>query len=193
MARVRFVDVTKRYGDDGPEAISALSLEVADGEFVVLVGPSGSGKSTALRMRRPGGHKLGRDLDRRSRRQRPGPSRPRHRDGLPELRPLPAHERAAEHGIRPPARAQGQGRDRREGPRGGHRARARRVPRPQAGAALRRPAPAGRDGPGDRARAAGVPHGRAAVEPGRQAARADARGDRRAATAPVRHDRLRDP
>ena len=50
MARVRFVDVTKRYGDDGPEAISALSLEIADGEFVVLVGPSGSGKSTALRM-----------------------------------------------------------------------------------------------------------------------------------------------
>jgi multiple sugar transport system ATP-binding protein len=50
MARVRFVDVTKRYGDDGQEAISALSLDIADGEFVVLVGPSGSGKSTALRM-----------------------------------------------------------------------------------------------------------------------------------------------
>jgi multiple sugar transport system ATP-binding protein len=50
MARVRFVDVTKRYGDDGPDAISALTLDIADGEFVVLVGPSGSGKSTALRM-----------------------------------------------------------------------------------------------------------------------------------------------
>jgi multiple sugar transport system ATP-binding protein len=50
MARVRFVDVTKRYGDDGLEAISALNLDIADGEFVVLVGPSGSGKSTALRM-----------------------------------------------------------------------------------------------------------------------------------------------
>ena len=50
MARVRFVDVTKRYGDDGPEAISGLNLDIADGEFVVLVGPSGSGKSTALRM-----------------------------------------------------------------------------------------------------------------------------------------------
>jgi multiple sugar transport system ATP-binding protein len=50
MARVRFVDVTKRYGDDGPEAISALTLDIPDGEFVVLVGPSGSGKSTALRM-----------------------------------------------------------------------------------------------------------------------------------------------
>jgi multiple sugar transport system ATP-binding protein len=50
MARVRFVDVTKRYGDDGPEAISGLNLDIADGEFVVLVGSSGSGKSTALRM-----------------------------------------------------------------------------------------------------------------------------------------------
>ena len=49
MARVRFIDVTKRYGD-GAEAISALNLDIADGEFVVLVGPSGSGKSTALRM-----------------------------------------------------------------------------------------------------------------------------------------------
>src|ERR671920_2578378 len=50
MARVRFVDVTKRFRDDGAEAVSALNLDIADGEFVVLVGPSGSGKSTALRM-----------------------------------------------------------------------------------------------------------------------------------------------
>jgi hypothetical protein len=47
MARVRVVDVTKRYGPEGAEA---LNLDIADGEFVVLVGPSGSGKSTALRM-----------------------------------------------------------------------------------------------------------------------------------------------
>ena len=35
---------------DGTEAVDGLDLEIADGEFMVLVGPSGSGKSTALRM-----------------------------------------------------------------------------------------------------------------------------------------------
>jgi multiple sugar transport system ATP-binding protein len=49
MARVRFAGVTKRY-DDGQEAVADLTLDIADGELVVLVGPSGSGKSTALRM-----------------------------------------------------------------------------------------------------------------------------------------------
>jgi multiple sugar transport system ATP-binding protein len=49
MASVRLVDVTKRYAD-GLEAVAGLSLDIGDGEFVVLVGPSGSGKSTALQM-----------------------------------------------------------------------------------------------------------------------------------------------
>jgi ABC-type sugar transport system ATPase subunit len=48
MAEVRFIDVDKRYGE--VTAVSGLSLDVADGEFMVLVGPSGSGKTTALRM-----------------------------------------------------------------------------------------------------------------------------------------------
>ena len=48
MASVRFTDVGKRFGD--VEAVRGLSLEIADGEFMVLVGPSGSGKTTALRM-----------------------------------------------------------------------------------------------------------------------------------------------
>ena len=71
--------------------------------------------------------------------------------------------------------------------------RPRGVPRPQAARALRRAAPARRDGPRDRAGAAGVPDGRAAVEPGRQAARADARRDRAAPARPRRHDDLRHP
>ena len=49
MAEISFRDVTKVYGD-GTEAVTSLSLDIADGEFVVLVGPSGCGKSTLLRM-----------------------------------------------------------------------------------------------------------------------------------------------
>ncbi|MEA2387565.1 MAG: multiple sugar transport system ATP-binding protein, partial [Thermoleophilaceae bacterium] len=49
MARIQLKDVTKRY-PDGFEAVKHLDLEIADGEFVILVGPSGCGKSTALRM-----------------------------------------------------------------------------------------------------------------------------------------------
>ena len=35
---------------DGTEAVKDVNLEIADGEFIILVGPSGSGKSTLLRM-----------------------------------------------------------------------------------------------------------------------------------------------
>jgi multiple sugar transport system ATP-binding protein len=49
MAEIEFRDVTKRYGD-GYEAVKHLSLDVPDGELMILVGPSGCGKSTALRM-----------------------------------------------------------------------------------------------------------------------------------------------
>ena len=48
MARVLFDHVTKRF--DGTEAVKDFTVEVEDGEFLVLVGPSGCGKSTALRM-----------------------------------------------------------------------------------------------------------------------------------------------
>ena len=49
MAGVTFSEVTKVYAD-GTQAVSEMSLVIADGEFVVLVGPSGCGKTTALRM-----------------------------------------------------------------------------------------------------------------------------------------------
>src|SRR5213082_2036444 len=49
MARVEFDDVSKIFAD-GTKAVDALALEIADGEFMVLVGPSGCGKTTALRM-----------------------------------------------------------------------------------------------------------------------------------------------
>jgi multiple sugar transport system ATP-binding protein len=49
MASVEIEHVTKIY-PNGAEAVSDLSLDVADGEFMVLVGPSGCGKTTTLRM-----------------------------------------------------------------------------------------------------------------------------------------------
>jgi ABC-type sugar transport system ATPase subunit len=48
MAGVGYQEVAKRFGD--VTALSDFTLEIADGEFVVLVGPSGSGKTTALRL-----------------------------------------------------------------------------------------------------------------------------------------------
>src|SRR3954464_6115926 len=49
MAEITFQNVWKRY-PDGFEAVKDMSLEIHDGEFMILVGPSGCGKSTALRM-----------------------------------------------------------------------------------------------------------------------------------------------
>jgi len=49
MAKIVFEGVTKEFGDE-VVAVDDLSLEIQDGEFMVLVGPSGCGKSTILRM-----------------------------------------------------------------------------------------------------------------------------------------------
>jgi ABC-type sugar transport system ATPase subunit len=48
MASVSYREVSKRFGE--VTAVDGLTLDVRDGEFMVLVGPSGSGKTTALRM-----------------------------------------------------------------------------------------------------------------------------------------------
>ena len=49
MADIVLDRVTKQYSD-GYTAVKELSLEIKDGEFMILVGPSGCGKSTLLRM-----------------------------------------------------------------------------------------------------------------------------------------------
>src|ERR687889_1015841 len=49
MADIVLDGVVKRY-PDGFEAVKSLNLNIADGEFMILVGPSGCGKSTALNM-----------------------------------------------------------------------------------------------------------------------------------------------
>jgi len=49
LAGVAFEEISKIY-PDGTRAVDGLTLEIGDGEFMVLVGPSGCGKTTALRM-----------------------------------------------------------------------------------------------------------------------------------------------
>jgi len=52
MARLELDDITKHFDDDGETivAVDDASIDINDGEFLVLVGPSGCGKSTTLRM-----------------------------------------------------------------------------------------------------------------------------------------------
>ncbi len=49
MASITLNNLVKKYGDGFP-AVNDISIDIADGEFIILVGPSGCGKSTLLRM-----------------------------------------------------------------------------------------------------------------------------------------------
>src|SRR3954464_7069467 len=48
MARLELIDLSKRYANQ--VAVAGITLNVSDGEFLVLLGPSGCGKTTTLRM-----------------------------------------------------------------------------------------------------------------------------------------------
>ncbi len=50
MATISYARATRHYPNTERAAVDTLDLEIADGEFLVLVGPSGCGKSTSLRM-----------------------------------------------------------------------------------------------------------------------------------------------
>ena len=173
---MRFEAVSKVFGD-GTRAVDRLDLEIADGEFMVLVGPSGCGKTTALRMVAgleeitDGvvriGERVVNDLS------------PKSRDIAmvfqsyalyPHLTvydniAFRAEDQEDAEGRDPPARATRRPRILDLEP----------LPEAQAPRALGRPAAARRDGPRDRPPAGGVPDGRAAVQPRREAPRADAR------------------
>src|SRR4026208_614569 len=49
MAKIELKNIVKKYGDGFP-AVNDVSLDIVDGECMILVGPSGCGKSTLLRM-----------------------------------------------------------------------------------------------------------------------------------------------
>jgi ABC-type sugar transport system ATPase subunit len=49
MAEVKIKNLSKRFSPDSPLAVDSLNLNIADGEFLVLLGPSGCGKTTTLR------------------------------------------------------------------------------------------------------------------------------------------------
>ena len=192
MAEVALRNVVKRF--DNVEVVRNISLDIPDNEFVVLVGPSGCGKSTTLRMIAgleeisAGdiyiGGEIVNDLP------------PKDRDiamvfqnyalyphmsvfenmsfGL-KLRKFPKDE------IKQARR-----------PRRAH-SRHHRAARSQAEGAVRRPAPARGHGPRHRAQSESVPVRRAAVEPRRQAARADAHRDQARASDGEDHHGLRHP
>ena len=48
MSDISLRNITKRFG--ATTAVDRLSLDIADGEFVVLLGPTGAGKTTTLRL-----------------------------------------------------------------------------------------------------------------------------------------------
>ena len=188
------LDGVSKVFPGGVVAVDDVDLEIGDGEFMVLVGPSGCGKSTLLRMIAglegvsSGTIRIGdRDVTELA---------PRSRDIAMVFQnyALYPHMRVWDNlAFALKLRRTPEARDARAGRRRRRRARAQGAHRPQAGRALGRPAPARRDRPRDGARAAGLPDGRAALQPRREAARRHARRARAAARPARRHDRLRHP
>ena len=190
MADIRFQNVRKSFGKFA--AVDGVDLEVKDGEFMVLLGPVGVRQDDAPALpgrARAGGRGAG--VHRRPRRHRPPTAPAAHRDGLPELCGLPAHEGLRQHRLRA-ANAEGEeGRDRRAGALIGRAVAHRGAPRPLLVAAVRGTATARRCRACDRHEGRRPAHGRAALESRCPAPARDARRAEDAAAEPRRDDDLR--
>src|SRR4051795_8632016 len=211
MGDITFEQVWKVY-PDGTEAVRSVDLEIEDGSLMVLVGPSGCGKTTLLRMVAGLEEVTAGTIRIGDRAVNDVPAKSRDIAMVFQNYALYPHMSVYDNqafGLRlrrvPPAPSDtprgGGGGGRRPSPRaagdrparGGGRRRARPL-RPageEARPVVRRPAPARGDGPRDRPPARGLPDGRAAVEPRREAARADALGDLAHAARPRHDDDLR--
>ena len=193
MSEIVLDGVTKTFAD-GFEAVKDMNLDIEDGEFMVLVGPSGCGKSTALRMIAgledisSGELKIGGEVvNDRS---------PKDRDIAMVFQnyALYPHMTVRENmGFALKLAGVDKAEIDEKVEEAAQTLDLDAAPRPPAGQPLRRPAPAGGDGPGDRPRPEGLPDGRAALQPRREAAGADADRGRAAAVEAGDDDRLRHP
>ena len=180
MGSIQLKSVRKAFGP--VNVINGVDLGIEDGEFAVFVGPSGCGKSTLLRLIAgledvTAGQILidGKDVT------NVGPAKRGLAMVFQSYALYPHMSVRGNIAFALKMAGQKRRRHRPEGAQGGGDAEPDRLSRPQAAPALRRPASAGRDRTGDRARAEGVPVRRAALQSRRGAARADAGRDRRTA------------
>jgi ABC-type sugar transport system ATPase subunit len=161
MAQIVLNKIDKTY-PGGMKAVNGLSLEIADGEFVVLVGPSGCGKTTVLRMI-AGLEEISGGTIRIGDRVM-NKVAPKDRDIAMvfqnyALYPSMTVRQNLAFGLRM-----------RKTPKQEINRRVRDAAN-ILGGVVRGPAPTRGDGQGDRAGTGGLPHGRTAVEPRRQAPR----------------------
>ena len=192
MADILIKHLVKRFGK--VEAVSDVSLQIADGEFLVLLGPSGCGKSTILRVVAGledadsgeiviGGRLVNfidpvkRNVAMVFQNYALYPHMTVYNNIAFPLQ-IAKRNKSDDRGSRPP---------------GGGDPRARGPAATLAGAVVGRAAAARRARAGDRARAAGVSHGRAALQPRCAASTADSPGIDPAPPAARHHDDVRDP